>query len=313
VFGAFVEGWRRVLRAPALAIWVLAAMLAASVPLAIRPGDLIGGDVVSTARTAMALTASAWAAEEPRVPPSPGTSLYHTFLGFGRTLATPYILFWVFLSGGLVDRLARGRPVGTAHFFAVCGVFLFRFARLGLMVAGAYYVLFRLLRPQISGRPEAFVFLAGLALVTLIADFAKVRAVVEDRRSMLGACLAALRFIRSRPIRAGGVFALHILTGAAILQLWSRAIPGPIQSQWAALGVTVLFLLIMIVARLAFMASEVAIFQRELAHASYAAAPELVWPDSPAVEAIQNFTARAKQEPRLDGTEAYEEREGSTW
>jgi hypothetical protein len=35
------------------------------------------------------------------------------------------------------------------------------------------------------------------------------------------------------------------------------------------------------------MASEVVFFQGELAHASFAAGPEPIWPDSPAVEAIK--------------------------
>jgi len=313
VFGAFVEGWRRVLRAPALAIWVLLALLLVSVPLAVKPGDLVGGDIPSTLRSALSITAGNWFNEVPSLPLSPGTALFHALLGFGRTLAAPYLVFW-FLSGGLLDRLARGRRVGPAHFFAVSGVFLFRFVRLGLIVGAAYYVLFRLFRPEISSRPEVFAFLAGLAIVNLVSDFAKVRAVVEDRRSMLGALLAAARFIRTRPIRAGGLFALHLLVAAGLLELWPRLAPQP-QGPWSVLGLGAAFLLIMIVAKLAFFASEVALFQRELAHASYTATPAPVWPDSPAVEAIQNFTERQKPgaaRPVPPG-EAYENHDGSTW
>ncbi len=42
------------------------------------------------------------------------------------------------------------------------------------------------------------VFLALLGTVSLVADFAKVRAVVEDRRSMLSAFGASVRFVRRR-------------------------------------------------------------------------------------------------------------------
>jgi hypothetical protein len=61
-------------------------------------------------------------------------------LGFGGTMATlsrfldndalnptlavaagAYITMWVFLSGGILDRLARGRPVRTGAFFSACG------------------------------------------------------------------------------------------------------------------------------------------------------------------------------------------------
>lgn len=318
MFGAFVEGWRRVLRAPALALWVLVAMLIASLPLAMRPGELLGGDVLSSLRSALLVTTGVWAAESPGPEPSAGAAGLYTLLGFGRTLAAPYLLFWAFLAGGLLDRLARDRRVGTAHFFGVCGVFLMRFLRLGIVVAAAYYLLFRVFRPEISNKAMFAVFLGGLALVNLVADFAKVRAVVEDRRSMLGALLAAMRFIRTRPIRAGGLFALNVLAGAGIVLLWPRLLPPGSGSPWVSLGLVVIYLLVFIVARLAFMASEVALFQRELAHASYTAAPELVWPDSPAVEAIHNFNARqrtngASQTPTPGGHEGYEEREGSTW
>jgi hypothetical protein len=37
------------------------------------------------------------------------------------------------------------------------------------------------------------------------------------------------------------------------------------------------------------MASEVVFFQGELGHARFTAAPEPIWPDSPAVEAIRNL------------------------
>ena len=40
--------------------------------------------------------------------------------------------------------------------------------------------------------------------------------------------------------------------------------------------------------KLVFYASETALFQSALAHARYTASPVVVWPDSPAVEAIVN-------------------------
>jgi hypothetical protein len=314
VFGAFVEGWRRVLRAPGLAIGVLAALLLVSVPLAVKPGELVGGDIPSTLRSVLSLTAGPWLNEAPALPLSPGAAVLEALLGFGRTLAAPYLLFWLFLSGGLLDRLARGRPVSTAHFCAVSGVFLIRFVRLAVIVAAAYYLLFRLFRPQISSQPELFAFLAGVALVNLVTDFAKVRAVVEDRRSMLSALAASLRFIRTHPVRAGGLFAMHVLVAVGILQLWPRVAPLP-QDPWSALGLAAIFLLVMIIARLAFLASEVALFQAELAHATYTATPDPIWPDSPAVEAIQNFTARQRPGGARSGStgEGYESPDGSTW
>lgn len=310
MFAAYVEGWRRVLRSPVLVISILAALFLVSLPLAVRPGELIGPDLEATLRSALLLVNTAWAAEWPGPQDSVAVAIFHTLVGFGRTLAGPFLLFWLFLPGGILDRVARNRPIGTAQFFASCGVYLMRFVRLGVAVAAAYYLLFRLFRPQTSTRLGFFAFLSCLAVVNLVVDFAKVRAVLEDRRSMLSATLASLRFIRTRLAGTVGLFALHVLTGAALMLAWARLAPVSADPLKAfALGQV--YLLAIVTSRLAFMASEVAYFQRELAHASYTASPELIWPDSPAVEAIQNLTN--KKEPGREGAEAYGEREGSTW
>ena len=290
MFGAFLDGWRRASRAPALAVSILAAMFLMSVPLAMTPGDLVGPDILRSVEIAIARANAAWTIELGGLPTSPGGVALREILGLGSTLAAAYLLFWAFLAGGILDRLARDRPVGTAQFFASCGVYLLRFIRLGLLVAVAYYVLFRIMRPLIGQRLELAAFLAALALVNLVADFAKVRAVVEDRRSVIGAVAAALRFIRHRPVRATGLYAINLLTAVALTLAWQRMALTAGRRVWIAFALAQGYLLVKIVARLAFMASETVFLQRELAHAEYTAAPEVLWPDSPAVEAIRNLT-----------------------
>lgn len=314
MFGAFFEGWRRVLRTPALAFSVTLALLLTSVPLAMRPGDFVGRDIESTVRNALTLVNGAWTSDRFASSSSPAAAALYAVLGPGATLAAAYILFWVFLSGGILDRLARGRPVGMAQFFASCGVYFGRFARLGLIVVAAYAVLFRIFKPQISDRAGILAFLAMLAVVNLVVDFTKVRAVVEDRRSMLGALAAAFRFIRHRPVTTVLLYSLNILTAVGLVLLWERAMPLSAMAYappWAVFLVAFGYLLVRVVARLAFMASEVVYFQRKLAHAEYTAAPEIVWPDSPAVEAINNLTAT--KEPHREGHEGREGPEGSSW
>ena len=44
-------------------------------------------------------------------------------------------------------------------------------------------------------------FGAALLIVNLVFDYARIRLVVEDRRSALGALLASLRFVRRHPLR----------------------------------------------------------------------------------------------------------------
>jgi hypothetical protein len=226
--------------------------------------------------------------------------------------ATLYIALWVFLSGGIIDRLARGRPVRTAVFFGTCGTYFTRFVRLAIVAGAAYWALFRWLHPLLFGTLYDrwtrdmtlernaivlrgllyLVFFLCLALVNVVADFAKVRAVVEDRRSMLSAISSAARFIRRRFFRTAGLYFLNLIAALVIARLWLQVAPEAGDSPWFALLVSQIYLLFRIWAKLAFMASETVFFQGELAHAQYTAAPEPSWPDSPAVEAIGNLVRR---------------------
>jgi hypothetical protein len=133
------------------------------------------------------------------------------------------------------------------------------------------------------------VFLAVLAAINLVADFAKVRTVVEDRRSALATLAASLRFVRRRFWRVAGLYAINILALLVILRLWLQIAPAASAATWVVLLAGQLYILVRIWARLAFLASEVVFFQGELAHAEYAAPLEPLWPDSPAVEALEHL------------------------
>src|SRR5687768_9906251 len=58
-----------------------------------------------------------------------------------------YLLIWLFLSGGILDRYARTRPTNSHEFFTACGVFFVRFLRLAPFMALAYYMLFAVVHP----------------------------------------------------------------------------------------------------------------------------------------------------------------------
>ena len=327
VLGAFLEGWRRVWRAPAVTIGALAASFLLAVPLGLVMERAIKSHLGSSVEADAAASGwnAGWATEFGAQAQGVTQSFNYEFLGFGGSLAiisgiadrialdpalaaaaTMSIVLWVFLSGGVIDRLARGRPVGAAHFFGTCGVYFWRFLRLAVFAGAAYWALFHWLHPFLFGRVYHhftrdmtsegggialrtslyLLFALALAFVSVVADFAKTRAVVEDRRSMVGAIGAALRFIRRRPFRVAGLYLLNVIAFLVILRLWLSAAPSATASPWLALLVTELYLLVRIWAKLAFMASEVVFFQGELAHAEYSAAPTIVWPDSPAAEAI---------------------------
>ena len=327
ILGAFLEGWRRVWRAPALAIGALGASFLLALPLGLVMERALKAHLGSSVEADAAATGwnAGWAAEFGAQAQGVGQTFNYEFLGFGGTLAiisgiadrvaldpalaaaaVMSIALWVFLSGGVIDRLARGRPVGAAHFFGACGVYFWRFLRLAVFIGAAYWVLFRWLHPFLFGRVYHHftrdmtqemsgialrtllyaVFLIAVAFVSVVADFAKTRAVVEDRRSMVGAIGAALRFIRRRPFRVTGLYLLNGIAFIVILRLWLQSAPPATAPAWFALLVTQLYLLLRVWAKLAFMASEVVFFQGELAHAEYSKTPEIVWPDSPAAEAI---------------------------
>ena len=69
-------------------------------------------------------------------------------------------------------------------------------------------------------------FLAPLLFVNLIFDYAKVRAVVEDRRSMIGALVAGWRFVRRHPGAAIGLYALDALLFLSVIGVYFLAAPG---------------------------------------------------------------------------------------
>ena len=331
VVGAFLEGWRRVIRAPALAAAIMLATFVVALPLAIALGGMIEEHLGPSVDADVAASGwhAGWAAEFHAQAQGIGRTFTHEILGFGGTLSTlsdlldrqrlnptiagiaaAYVVFWIFLSGGVIDRLARGRVVGVAHFFSACGTYFVRFLRLAVVVGPAYLALFVWLHPYLFGtiydrytrdlteERDAIVlrfvlyalFLLPVVLVNLLADFAKVRAVVEDRRSMLGALSASVRFIRRRWWRVLGLYLLNIGAAAVILRLWLQVTPAADAPVWLALLVGQIYVLVRIWARLAFIASEAAFFQGELAHAGYTAAPAPVWPESPAAEAIKNLT-----------------------
>lgn len=215
------------------------------------------------------------------------------------------LLVSVFLAGGVLDRLARDRRVGTHAFFSACGVWSFRFLRLGVAAGAVYGALFAWLHPwlldtlytrwthDITVERTAFfarlglyaVFTAILVGVNLLFDYAKIRAVVEDRRSMSGALLAGARFVVRHPARTLALYLLNALVHLLVVAFYFLAAPGA-SAPLAAFAVGQLYIVLRVLVRLQFAASQTALFQSKLAHAGYVARPVPTWPDSPAAEAV---------------------------
>ena len=115
-------------------------------------------------------------------------------------------------------------------------------------------------------------FVAGRAGIGLLVDYARVRAVVEDRRSMIGALVAALRFVARRPAAVAGLWLLNmvllalLLAGCSLLASFAmdvgRSGPFLVGQVYAAAH---------LVATLVAWGSQTAYFQGQLAHPTYVA------------------------------------------
>jgi hypothetical protein len=235
----------------------------------------------------------------------------------GRAEITPislslalYLTGWTFLSGGIIDRYARQRATRAHGFFAACGVHFFRFLRLAACAGLVYWWLFGYVHPWLFDETYAdltyglaiertalllrmslyAVFGMLLGAATLLFDYARIRIVVEDRRSAVGALVAALRFVRRHLSGVIGLYALNSLVFALQLATWALVAPGaggPGLSMWVAFIVAQIYIVARLLLKLVFIASQTALFQAKLAHAAYTAAPVPVWPESAAAEAIR--------------------------
>jgi hypothetical protein len=221
-----------------------------------------------------------------------------------------WLVVWSFLSGGVLDRYARARPTRADGFFAACGRHFWRFLRLGLLAFVAYFVLFEIVHPwlfdsvyqaliaKLTVERQAFVIRLGcyalfavlVMAINLSFDYARIRLVVEDRRSATGALIAGIRFVRQH--RAA--VRLYLFNGAGYLcavliyALLAPGFPGSGVRIWLTLAAGQLYVLVRHYLKLLFYASETSYFQSAFAHASYTAGPALVWPESPAAEAVLN-------------------------
>jgi hypothetical protein len=175
-----------------------------------------------------------------------------------RGLLVEYAVVTAFLFGGVLDRYARARPTRGDGFFGACGRHFGAMVRLAAVEILCYLAA--------DNVPVPWVAIGLAALVNLILVYARVRVAVEDRRSAIGAILAAGRFVVRNP------------AAALVYAVWMAPV---VVVSWYARGAGPILLLPLF-------ASATILFQSRLAHAGYTAAPPVEWPESPAAEAIAN-------------------------
>lgn len=328
---AWLDGWGRVLRAPAIAAGMFGLTIAAAVPFAL----VLRGEIEAHLGRSLAADAAAdgvnydWWQEFSTQASGVSTTFTPAIIGFASTLGhlsrvldaggeivplaglvIAYLLVWTFLSGGILDRYARRRRTRAYGFFGASGACFWRLLRLALIAALVYGLLFayvhrwlldeaygRLTR-DVSVERTAFLWrtalyaLFGALLVAVNAtfDYARIRLVVEDRRSVVGALRAALAFMARHTDRVIALYAVNALVFVLLVVVWALTAPGAGHAgwmMWGAVAGTQLYLLARLLLKLQFLASQTALFQASLAHADYTAAPPPVWPDSPAAESIR--------------------------
>ena len=334
IWNAFTSGVRRVNGAPSVLAGVLALTFLAGLPLglALREmiADSLGASAVRLAPPAQggASDLYAWWQQFSEQAAGVGRAFSPAIIGRGAVLdnlsslldnrshvvpvaaaGAAYVLVWILLAGGILDRYARNRRTRSYGFFAACGGCFFRLLRVGAMAGLAYAVLFLLVHPLLFGavyqaltvdvtvERDAFavrvtfylLFGAVLCLCNLVFDYARIRLVVEDRRSALGAIVAAVSFVRRHP----AAFALYILDACCYLLVVAAYIvfaPGARVPAWTTLLAGEVYVVARLWVKLLFYASQTAFFQGRLAHSGYTAAPLPSWPESPAAEAIIHST-----------------------
>jgi hypothetical protein len=339
IFAAFLDGARRVRQAPA----ILVSLLALSLVAALLPGiviheqiaaglgssaeadtmvngvsldwmDLFGESASGLSRTVSPAVIGFAAPIEnlSRVADVAG-ALPPAVIG----LVVAYVLLWLFLSGGMLDRYARQRALRSRAFFGACGMLFPRFLRLGLVALVGYGLLFGVIHAWLFGNVwtsvtremtvERTAFFLRLALYlvfgvllaawNVVLDYARIRTVVEDRRSAIGALWSACRFVAAKPRAVASLYALNAGCFVVALGIYGMVAPGAAGggvSAWTAFAIGQLFILVRIGLKLTFYASQTALFQQSFAHAAYAAPPQPLWPDSPAAEAIARGADRAQ-------------------
>lgn len=147
-------------------------------------------------------------------------------------------LLHVFFAGGLLAVFhSEDRSFTFPKFFAGSGTYFLRFLRLAVLTLAALFGIGeakrRFLDPLVERQEAAqtsewggllwqwwpaLAVLVAVTFVVLVADYAKVRTVVEGRKSMLGALLRSLALVLRHPRRTIGLFLLvALMEGGALL------------------------------------------------------------------------------------------------
>ncbi len=225
-----------------------------------------------------------------------------------------YLLFYVYLTGGIVATLASDSRITLRRFSTGAGRFFWRYVRLlliflvvfgGILAANSEW-----LEPYVSDQEkiattdrasflwsvgnQAAIFLAA-AFALMVFDYAKIRTVIQRRRSMVVAVFSALGFVLRRPIRTVSLFAMNLLILVLLFTFYLLAenllSNATYASMFTLLIVQQLLILGRIWMKLSFFASQIKLYEDALAPAVHQpTAPPIITVPVPA-PAVGNLTS----------------------
>jgi len=214
-------------------------------------------------------------------------------------LGVAYGLLWAFLLGGVLDYLRFSGPLSShgegvggedssarrfeagrffsaagrtfAAFVAIVAVTGVGYLGLFLLASKAFHAIEQATRDVTDERAifaaylgAALVLVAGLAVLRLISDYAKIAVVRDQRARPLPAVLSSLRdalvFVARRPLATLGLFAAFAVLGGVLVLVYGVIAPGAGTSSWlgivGAFGVGQLYLVAKLLLRVALLGAE---------------------------------------------------------
>lgn len=170
-----------------------------------------------------------------------------------------FLVIWVLLQGGILTHLSSpDLRFRLSTFLAAGGSYFFRFLRLAVMTGLAYYGVFKIayrLFPAIERwtrdttaetRVLAFHLAAAvgvaffLAVVHVVAEYARIATIREKRRSMVLAVVRSVLQVGRHPLQTMGVFATMLVLLGLVQVLYYWTAPGIAGESPAALLVAFL-------------------------------------------------------------------------
>lgn len=201
-------------------------------------------------------------------------------------LGVAYALTWAFFSGGILHRYGEGAGLfRLGEFLSMSAAFSLRFVRLAAIAGVLYYGIYKLAGGLFSAVEErtkdmtaeesvlAYVLAASalvvflLTFVNMVVDYARIATFRENRRSMVLAMVKGLGFVLSHLGRTAALYYGLGFSGLVVLLLYHGMAPGAMQSTttgvFLAFVVGQVYLLVKLVLRLTFFASQLVLYDAE--------------------------------------------------